>query len=118
MLVSVLLKYTIDAAKQIENQSNTDWLARVVEQWKLNALFSDFSLGFDDQDSSTQILTLQDLFMEACTRLGERDSISASEIHSWQLLEGERIYTRGMTQSQQHRLSCWERQSLACYKTN
>jgi hypothetical protein len=95
VVAAVLLKYTIDAANQARSRPDAEWLAGVIEQWQVNAVISDFGLYLDDDWSDVQTLLIQDIIAQACTRLSEREYISADEIQSWKLLDDERICTRG-----------------------
>jgi hypothetical protein len=95
VVAAVLLKHMIDAANQAKSQPDVEWLANVIAQWQVNAVISDFGLYLDDNWVDVQTLLIQDLVTQACTRLGERDYIFTEEIQSWNLLDDERIFTRG-----------------------
>ena len=92
----VFLKHLVDAASSCLAGQNHPWLADAVEQWRFNAVISDCGLFLDDGWSAEQLRVFSELAARACDRLAERAEIPADEISSWPMLDGERIFPRGL----------------------
>jgi hypothetical protein len=96
---AVFLKHLIDAANSCPERSTQAWLDCAIKHWRYTAVCGDCGLYLDDGWSIEQIATLTSLAREACQALAQRDEISAAEIESWQMLEGEhgRWFARGLS---------------------
>ena len=96
VVASVFLKHLIDAASQHVESPTDVWLSDAVAKWRLNAVFTEFGLHLDDSWTPEQLKTFTTLALAACDTLSERDEIPAEEIESWQFVEDERCFARGM----------------------
>jgi hypothetical protein len=70
-------------------------LAEAVGRWRFNAICGDCGLFLDDTWSPEQVQSVRELAMAACELLSERREISADEMSSWSLLDGEGVFPRG-----------------------
>ena len=92
---SVFLKFLIDAANGQITGDSDHWLAEPIEQWRVNAVISDFGFFLDDSWSQSQIDVVIDLCRKAAGAIRSRESIPAMEIESWPMVDDQRIFTRG-----------------------
>lgn len=96
VVTSILLKHLVDVASpQIE--TNGSWLGEVVHKWEVDTILPD-SFGFElaESWSESQIDIVISLIEDACRLLQEREGIPASEIEGWELLDGNRLFARGI----------------------
>lgn len=95
---AVFLKHLIDAANTYLERQDEPWLADAVGHWRFNAVCGDCGLFLDDSWTVEQIATFTALAREACDALAKRDEITAEEIQSWQMIEGNdgRCFARGL----------------------
>ncbi len=92
---SVFLKFLIDAATE-RLASGTDlWLSNAIQNWRVSAAISDLSHYADDDWSQSQIDTVIGLCQTAVNAIRSGGDFPAREIESWQILDDQRIFTRG-----------------------
>jgi hypothetical protein len=96
VVTSVLLKHLVDvAAPRIP--ANGPWLGEVVHKWRVDTILPDcFGVNLDETWSDSQIDVVISLIAEACDVVGQREGIPAAEIEHWGLLDGERLFARGI----------------------
>lgn len=95
VVLAVLLKHLIDAAAPHVPEAGV-WLAEAVEHWRVGAIMPDVSGNpIDDAWSNDQIAVVVELIEDACAALLQHESIPATEIAGWDILDGEAIFTRG-----------------------
>ena len=95
VITSVLLKHLVDVAET--RVIVHPWLGEIVQRWRVNtSLCGHFGVEFSDNWSDAQIDVVAGLFEEVCEALAARVEIPAEEIEAYQLLDGERGFTRGM----------------------
>jgi hypothetical protein len=92
----VFLKFLIDVAATQHDLADQPWLAVAIKDWRIHAVVSDFALCFDSEWSERQMRIVTELANIACAELSKRDSISASEIESWEMIDDFRIFPRGL----------------------
>jgi hypothetical protein len=93
---AVFLKHLTDAASQQTERPGHEWLSEAIKRWRVNAVFSCFGLFLDDSWSPEQIATFTSIATEACEALSLRQQIPAEEIESWEMVDGERCFARGL----------------------
>ena len=91
----IFLKHLIDCAHRHVGQEGTKWLSDCVDQWRINAVLSDFGLHLDEKWSQSQLDVVLSLIDKACGTLEERETISAQEMKAWSILDGEGVFARG-----------------------
>lgn len=92
---SVFLKFLIDVAVFHLQSHQSQWLADVVQNWRVTAAIPDLSHFAEDDWSQSQIETIIELNRSAVNIIRTHGDISAQEIESWSILENLRIFTRG-----------------------
>lgn len=92
--LGVLIKFLIDAAQESDD-ANSSWLSEAIADWRVSAAIQDLGFTLDENWSADQRKAFVALMEKACTALESRKSISADEIVSWPILDGERIFPRG-----------------------
>lgn len=93
--LGIILKFLVDTALQCSDPQYRGWLLKNVQQWRVHAITSDFAFEFDSQLSAEQLELILQLMHESCVELAKRESISAGEMKSWNILDGEGLFTRG-----------------------
>ena len=93
---AVFLKYLIDTATPLLDDVHQSWLSYAVARWREDAVISDFGLFLDDSWSTEQIHAFTALAGDACDALAKRETIPASEIESWRMVDDLSCYTRGL----------------------
>jgi hypothetical protein len=91
----IFLKHLIDVAEQRIADQNEPWLADAVDHWRFNAICGDCGLILDENWSAEQVRSVRELATAACALLSQRREISAEEMSSWSLLDGEGVFPRG-----------------------
>jgi hypothetical protein len=91
----IFLKHLIDVAEPRITDRHEPWLAEAVGRWRFNAICGDCGLFLDDTWSPEQVQSVRELAMAACELLSKRREISADEMSSWSLLNGEGVFPRG-----------------------
>jgi hypothetical protein len=92
----IFLKHLIDVAAPRLAVQPEPWLAEAVERWRFIAVIGDYKVVLDDNWSAEQIRTVRELATAACDVLSNRSEISAEEMSSWPLLDGEGVFPRGL----------------------
>ncbi len=92
----IFLKHLVDVATARLARQHEAWLADAVEHWRFNAVVSDCGLFLEDDWTDEQIQSVRELSAAACDLLGKRIEISAEEMSSWQLLDGQGVFPRGL----------------------
>jgi hypothetical protein len=92
--LGVFLKHLIDVA-EARDGAPMPWLTETVSWWRVVACTSDYGLTIDDLWPAERIALFVDLADAACTAIAARNAISAQEVTSWHLLEGNGIFPRG-----------------------
>ncbi len=88
----IFLKYLIDAAHVYAEREPADWLGRCVSDWRSAAvLLANSGLYFDADWSAEELSVILQLITDSCEALTEKDSISANEMHSWEI----KVFARG-----------------------
>lgn len=91
----IFLKFIIDKAIRHTEPKHSAWLSRCVQQWRVDAIVSDFAFNFDSQLSAEQVQLILQLADECCLELAKRESIPGQEMEAWDILDGKGIETRG-----------------------
>jgi hypothetical protein len=91
----IFLKHLIDVAEQRIADHHEPWLADAVSNWRFNAIYGDCGLFLDENWSAEQVRSVRELASAACELLSRRREISAEEMSSWSLLDGEGVFPRG-----------------------
>jgi hypothetical protein len=92
----IFLKHLVDVTLPCPESQCESWLAEAVESWRATAVISDLGLLLDASWSAEQIRMVTNLANAACDLLSKRREISAEEMLSWQLLDGEGVFPRGL----------------------
>jgi hypothetical protein len=92
----IFLKHLIDVAAPRTADQHEPWLAEAVDRWRVIAVIGDYVVCLDDNWSAEQIRTVRELATAACDLLSSRSEISAEEMSSWSLLNGEGVFPRGL----------------------
>ena len=92
---SVFLKFLIDAANNQLTSGADQWLSDAVQHWRVSAAISDLSHYADDHWSQSEIDIVIELCRTATSAIRCGGDIPAREIESWQILDDQRIFTRG-----------------------
>jgi hypothetical protein len=93
---SILLKYLVDASAA-HIAAHSPWLGEVVHQWRVQILVTDFGFALDETWSDGQVEVISGLVETVCKQLEKREEIPAEEIEGWQILDGNRIFARGIS---------------------
>ncbi len=93
---AVFLKYLTDTATPRLGNPNNGWLSDAVANWRVNAMTADLGFFLNDSWSDIQIQTFTELAETACNVLSKRIEIPAEEISSWQMVDGLRVFVRGL----------------------
>jgi hypothetical protein len=91
----IFLKHLVDATAPRLAVQRDAWLAEAVDRWRFNAVVSDCGLFLDDDWSPEQVQSVKEIATAACNLLSNRSEISAEEMSSWPLLDGEGVFARG-----------------------
>ena len=91
----IFLKHLIDAAGSSMADQRESWLTEAVDHWRFNAVCGDCGLFLDDNWSPEQLQLVRTLAIAACEVLAKRREISAEEMSSWSLHDGEGVFPRG-----------------------
>jgi hypothetical protein len=91
----IFLKHLIDVAEPRIADRHEAWLAEAVGHWRFNAICGDCGLFLDENWSPEQVRSVREFAVSACDLLSERREISAEEMSSWSLLDGEGVFPRG-----------------------
>ncbi|MCO6045730.1 hypothetical protein NG895_17670 [Aeoliella sp. ICT_H6.2] len=91
--LGMLFKQVIDHAVSLGTES--DWLQKLIQQWRFNAVVADCGLYLDDDWSQDQFATVDDLLQQACRTLAEHGHFTAEEMSGWNILEGQGVFDRG-----------------------
>ena len=94
VVASVLLKFLIDAANDQLKLSKNVWLKETIEQWKVNAIFSDFGFYLDENWTEEQLEQIKEIISKACKTLVQKDKLSKKEIAEWTILDEQGIDLR------------------------
>ena len=89
-------KHLVDIAEPRIATQDEPWLTEAVGHWRFNAVVSDCGLFLDDNWSADQVLSVKELATAACEALSRQREISAQEMSSWPLLDGEGVFPRGL----------------------
>lgn len=93
----VFLKHLIDEAEASE-QAGAPWLAKAVASWRVQAAITEYGLTLEEEWSGAERQTFIRLAEGACKKLATRESIPASEVASWPLVDELRIFPRTATE--------------------
>lgn len=91
----IFLKHLLDVADPRIVDRPGQWLAEATSHWRFNAVCGDCGLFLDDNWSAEQVRAVRELATSACELLSQRREISAEEMSSWSLLNGEGVFPRG-----------------------
>ena len=91
----IFLKHLCDIAESRVADEHEPWLADAVSQWRFNAICGDCGLFLDENWSAEQVRSVMELATAACELLSQRREISAEEMSSWSVLDGEGVFPRG-----------------------
>ena len=91
----IFLKHLVDVAEARIADQSEPWLVEAVRHWRFNAICGDCGLFLDDNWSDEQVQLVRELAAAACELLSKRREISAEEMLSWSLLDGEGVFPRG-----------------------
>lgn len=92
--LGVFLKYVIDIA-ETSTKAGSEWLSKRLPRWRVVACIRDYGLALDENRTAIQRQQFISFAEEACARLALRESIPATEMLSWNVLDGEGISPRG-----------------------
>jgi hypothetical protein len=91
----VFLKHLIDAATEYTKKHDASWLDEVIKSWRVSAIVGELGISLGNDASDEQRSVLKDLIHQTCFRLSSIDGFSAEELHSWKILNGEGVHSRG-----------------------
>ncbi|SEL18575.1 hypothetical protein [Streptacidiphilus jiangxiensis] len=93
--LGVLFAEAIHVAERSLEDPQPSWRSDLIQEMRVNAVVgSSLSVLLDplDADQRAALLTW---VQEACSRLTARGGVSAAEVASWDVLDGESIHLRG-----------------------
>jgi hypothetical protein len=93
----VFLKHLIDEAQTSEH-ADESWLSNAVSSWRVQAAITESGFTLEKDWSSEQRQIFIKLAEQACKKLATRESIPASEIANWPLVDELRIFPRSKTE--------------------
>jgi hypothetical protein len=91
----VFLKHLVDVAERRLAGREEAWLAEAVGRWRFHVVCGDCGLFLDEGWSAEQVEVVRELAVRACEVLSGRGAISAEEMMSWALFEGQGVFPRG-----------------------
>jgi hypothetical protein len=91
----IFLKHLVDVAESRIADRHEPWLTEAVSHWRFNAVCGDCGLFLDENWSAEQVQLVRELATAACNLLSKRREISAEEMSSWSLFDGEGVFPRG-----------------------
>jgi hypothetical protein len=95
--LGMFLKHLIDAAEPHAALPGREWLSEAITDWRVVAQLGGgcFALAVEESWSPEQREFIINLADDACRQLGKRDSIETEEAQSWNVLDGQGVFTRG-----------------------
>lgn len=92
----IFLKYLIDAAESYARHKKAESLRECICDWRVSAiLLANVGLHLEGERSAEELAVILRLIEDACETLTGRGSISADEMQSWDILDGQGIFARG-----------------------
>jgi hypothetical protein len=95
--IGIFLKHLIDCARS-GNYEGKGWLPECVECWRVNAVLTDCGIRLNEDWTQEQLQTIHRIIDCACRTLAASQSISAMEMESWDIVDGQGINARGNAQ--------------------
>ena len=92
--VSVLLKFVLDSAVDQIKSNESNWLKESIENWKVNAVVSDFGVYLNENLTTKQLLEVKTIINQACLKLSTKTILLKEEIERWSIIDHQGIDLR------------------------
>jgi hypothetical protein len=94
--LSIMLVETVWVGEELPAGHRPEWLADALDQFRVLAVVSDLGFHIEDNWPADGVDLLRSLLVEVSHRLAARGTLSADEVATWNVLDGDTIDLRGV----------------------